>query len=118
MEDILKKIANESDDIQALAIVDEEGLIISQYSKPNVKFDVEEMASLIITPSMRLAEALSDVSSEEILEEMVVFLTNTVVILYKLAYETYLVAALKKTPLYGKVRFIVKKNLVTLKETL
>ncbi|WP_022847729.1 hypothetical protein [Desulfurobacterium sp. TC5-1] len=118
MKETLKKLAEESKDIKALAIVDEEGLIIAEYSKPNLNFDIEEMASLIITPALRLSEAFTDVDKEEKLEEMVVFLSHTIVILYKLAYETYLVAALEKTPLYGKVRFIVKKNLVTLRETL
>ncbi len=118
MEEILRKVAEESEEILALAIVDEEGLIISKHAKSNISFDIEEMASLIITPAMRLSEAFSDVNREEQLEEMITFLTNNVVALYKLAYGTYLVAALKNTPLYGKVRFTIKKNLVTLKETL
>ncbi len=118
MEKILNEIMDYCSNIEALAVVDEEGLVISQLTRESSNLDVEEIASLIMTPALRLKEAVSDVSSDERLEEINIFLTNTIVYVYSLALDTYLVAVVKRTPLYGKARFAIRRKLPELRQTL
>ncbi len=119
MVERLKKIASECEYIKANAIVDEQGLVISKYEKPDVKCDVEELASSVINPVLRLSEIASDSMDEnESLEEVVFFTTSYVVVVNKLAYETFLVTIIEKTPIYGKARFKLRAKLPEIKSSL
>ena len=119
MVEKLKKLTSECEFIEASAIVDEQGLIISKYEKPEAKYDIEEIASSIVNPVLRMSEIISDISGEsENLDELVIFTTDHVIIINKLAYETYLVALVKKTPIYNKARFKLRVKIPEIKLSL
>ncbi len=119
MEEKLKQIAEMLPQIESVAIVDEEGFIISSYEKSGVKLDTEEIAVHLVNPLNRLLEMVEDLSGEsDTLEEMVLFTRNHIFLVYKLVNDTYLVIVAKKDPLYGKVRFKVRSKLPEIKSSL
>ncbi len=119
MVEKLKKLASDCEFIKASAIVDEQGLVISKYEKPEAKHDIEELASSIVNPILRMSETVSDISNEaENLEEVVMFTTNHVIVVNKLAYETYLVTLIEKTPVYNRARFKLRSKIHEIKSSL
>ncbi len=119
MVEKLKKLTSECEFIKASAIVDEQGLVISKYEKPEAKYDIEEIASSIVNPVLRMSEIISDISNEaENLDEIVMFTTNHVIVINKLAYETYLVTLIEKTPVYNRARFKLRAKIHEIKSSL
>jgi len=119
MEKKLKALAESLPEVESVAVVDEEGFIVYRYDKPGLTLDAEEVDVHIVNPVTRLVEVIQDVSGEkDSFEEMVLFTTNHVMLVYKLVNDTYLVVLARRTPLYGKIRFKVRAKLWEIKSTL
>ncbi|WP_456435597.1 hypothetical protein [Thermovibrio ammonificans] len=112
MEELLKQLLSENTELQALLVVDEEGIVVYKESREGLPFDPEEAAVELITPSTRIDEFLHDSLEEEKgLEEFIVFSRRYLFLVYKLVNETFLVAVSSRTPLYGRLRFRLRSKL-------
>jgi len=118
MEDLLKEIAEKNPEVEALLVVDEEGIIVYRYDR-NPSVDPEEVATHLVNPLNTISEFLRDISKEEDdLEELLVFSGRYQLLAYKLVNETYLVAVARRSPLYGRLRFRIKSQIPKLIKTL
>jgi predicted regulator of Ras-like GTPase activity (Roadblock/LC7/MglB family) len=112
MQEKLKELAESVPEVESIAIVDEEGLIVYRYDKAKATLDMEEVAVHVVTPVTRLIELMKDISGEkDSLEELVFFTTRYVVLVYRLVSDTYLVVVARRNPYYGRVRFKVRSKL-------
>jgi len=119
MEEVLKEIVENNPEVEAVFIVDEEGIVISSYTRKELAIDPEEIAVQITHPLNRLIEMVKEISEEkEELEELLMFTTAHILFSYKLINDTYLVVLAKKDALYGKVRFKIRYKLPQIIEVL
>jgi predicted regulator of Ras-like GTPase activity (Roadblock/LC7/MglB family) len=112
MEELLKEFLKENKELEALLVVDEEGIVVYKEVKDELPFDPEEVAVELVNPSNRINELVEDSLGEQGgLEEILVFTKRRLFLVFKLVNETFLVAVARRTPLYGRLRFKLRSRL-------
>jgi len=109
-DEILKELFSDIPEIESVVVIDEDGIVVHEYSKEGTSVDPEDIATQLVNPVRSIEEALSDSAGEEC-EEFIVFSRGLVIFVYKLVNETYLVAVARRSPLYGRTRFKLRSRL-------
>ena len=65
MEELLKEFLKENKELEALLVVDEEGIVVYKEVKDELPFDPEEVAVELVNPSNRINELVEDSLGEQ-----------------------------------------------------
>jgi len=119
MEKRFQEIVESIPEIESIVVVDDEGLIVYRYDRPNLDADPEEVSVHLVNPINRISEVTDEIyQGKNPLEELVLFTEKNVILIYRLVNDTFLVVITKRTPFYGRIRFKIRSRLNEIKAAL
>jgi len=116
---LLEELVATMPEIEAVFIIDEDGIIVHRHIRSNAEIDPEEIATQFVNPVRTIEETVVDTTNEtDSVEELVIFTKKFAVFIYKLIRDTYLMAITRKNPLYGRTRFKLRTHIPSLIKSL